>query len=330
MIKAVCIMLSLIGICLSCPAMAGESGGGPSQEQAGQGVAEGPGQDAGKTVAARVNGRDITLKAVLEMMDRVRASKGPDVVESAEAVRKEALDRVVTEELAYQSARAGGMKIDPSEVDKRVERLKERMGGDFIFRKLLEKEATTEEDFRAETERGIILNRVFMKEVVDKVVVSEDEIRSVYEKEKFLRQEKITVTDVVFFLEPEDAGSVAKAGEILKKLLEEGDRDPFKIATDGTFIAHDAELRKDRDAELCEEARKMKPGDISGVIKTGDSLHIIKLKEYTPEKQFAFEEVRGVILNKLRTEARKKRLREWEDALRKDAKIEIIEAEKIK
>ncbi len=81
---------------------------------------------------------------------------------------------------------------------------------------------------------------------------------------------------------------------------------------------------KDTDKELIKAAKKLKVGEISGAIKASDSLHIIKLKEYVPEKQFTFDEVKGTIAAKLKSDAQMKITNEWVAALKKDAKIEIL------
>ena len=55
------------------------------------------------------------------------------------------------------------------------------------------------------------------------------------------------------------------------------------------------------------------------------NFHVIRLKEYSPRKQFTFEEVKSRIEGKSKARALKKRLAEWEAELKKDAKIEIVE-----
>ena len=349
--KAFCITLAGISIGLSCLAFAGgigrddgraENNRRPShsaeslQELTVQNpkdeAAKDQKKDAKKIVVARVNGTDITLKSlksVLDMMNRLHGGKetAAGTPEDKEAAIEKALNKVVFYELAYQKALSGGLKVEPAELDKKEAELRERLGGAEALKKHLGEEMLTKEEMRAVFERSIILKRIFAAEVFDKVVISEDEIASAYEKEKgkFIRPEKITVTDIVFFLQPEEDESAARAEEILRKILDDKDTNPYNLIPDGTFVAHDIELKEEKDSGLCEAARKLKIGELSGVIKTSDSLHIIKLKEYSPEKQFALNEVKGFLKQKLTAEAQQKRLQEWEADLRKGARIEIIE-----
>jgi PPIC-type PPIASE domain len=161
----------------------------------------------------------------------------------------------------------------------------------------------------------------------EKTTVSEDDLKREYEKNKaaFLTPEKILVIDVVLFMIAGDKDSGKKAGIILSKIRDDPDMNPKNLEPDGTFIVREYELKKDKEKELYEAARKLREGELSGIITTPDSLHIIKIRQYSPENQLPFERVRGYIEGQLLAAARQKKLKEWEAELKKDAKIEIVE-----
>jgi len=282
-----------------------------------------------KIVAARVNGVDITMDQVLALMDRlntVRGQGGPSSGNSAEETKKEALDRLVLNELAYQKAAAMGIRATPQDIDKGMMNIKANLGGDEGYMKFLEKERLDEKEIRVSVERKVVIDKIFAQEVRGKAPpVQEQVIKDEYEKEKsrFVQSEKISLVDVVIFLKPGDKGSAQITDALLKKIYD-NNNDPLRLVPDGTFIVRSYEPGKERDPELCEAARKLKEGELSGVVTTADSMHIIKLKDYVPEKQYTFEEVKGIIEGKFRAAAQKKRLKEWENELRKDAKIEIM------
>jgi hypothetical protein len=164
--------------------------------------------------------------------------------------------------------------------------------------------------------------------VVDKVALSEDDVVKAYEreKEKFVRPEKMVVADIVLFLNPGESASVARAEEIRRTVLEDRGGNPASLVPDGTFIVRELEVKREKEKELYEEAKKLKTGELSRVIETGDSLHIIKLKEYSPRKEFTLKEVRGMLERKLKASARQERMRQWDAELRRGAKIEIMDA----
>lgn len=284
---------------------------------------------AAEAVVARVNGAAITSGAVSDMMNRLKAGKGYGAESSrgTDALRKEALDRLIFEELACQEAKADGIRADPQEVDKRLEDIRARMGGEEGLRMALEKENRTEEGLRAAIGRDIVLRRIVTREVPDNVAVREEDIAREYEREKaeYVIPEKVVVDDIVIFLNPGERASVERAEEIRRKVLEDKDRNPWNLEPDGTFIVHETEIHRGRQKELHGEAVKLKTGELSRVIETEDSLHIVRLKEYTPMKQLTLDQARGFIVRKLKAEARQERMRQWEADLRKNAKIEIMD-----
>jgi len=284
-----------------------------------------------KAVIARVNGVDLSLEELIKMEDLIRTQREQAAKAGVQAgdsrdIWGEALDRLILQELMYQKAKALGMKVEEKDIDDAILNFKKNFGGEEEYKLFLDRGKITEKDLRREWERGQILKDIYTKEVYDKAVVTEEDLRAEYdrEKRKFIIPEKIEVTDVVFFLDINDKKSLEKAEEVLKKILAEENRNPSNLAPDSTFIVRDYTLPADGDKVLSEAAKKLKEGEVSGVIKTGDSFHIIKLMKYSAEKQYTFDEVRGMIEKNLRAQARQKRADEWKAELKKAAKIEIL------
>ncbi len=325
----ICLIIGTAGLASAAEESSRQPAAGIApQQMAGQ-------EETKKVVAARVNGVDITMKSVVMMMKRIAAQKGHAAdtsVVGMEEIKKDALNRLIIEELAFQRARADGLKVEQAAIDTAVDTLKQNLGGEEKYKEFLEKESLTEKELRARIERNSILDIFFTKEVLNKIVVSEDEVKKEYatEKETFMLPEKVSVIDVVFFLNTEDKDSLMKAEETLKKINDDKDKNPWVLPLDGTFIVQDIDIKKEKEQKLYEEAKKLKAGELSGVIKTPDSLHIIKLKAYSPERKFTFEEVKGNIEANLRARAQRERFLALQTELKKEAKIEIIETEESK
>jgi len=289
-----------------------------------------PPGDAGKALAATVNGVAITRESLMAMMNRMSSRKGEGDLQSRYEgdLKQKALDRLILQELAYQKAKENGMSADPIDVENALTNLKKKLGGEQEYDDFLKASDLSEDGLRSQLERAIMVDHIFTKEVFEHVVITEDETEKEYEKGKdtYVTPEKIVVTDVVFFLDTQDKASQRKAAEMLEKIKSEENKDPWKLAPDSTFAVRTLEVKKDEEKTLYEEAIKLQPGELSGVVITPDSLHIIKLKEYVPSKQLTFDEVKGALKAGLRKEAQKNRLREWETELRKNAKIEILDA----
>lgn len=284
--------------------------------------------EAKKIVAAKVNGVNIALDEVIKMMNRIggqiMAHKGgaPDF----DQIKKAALDRLILQELAIQQAAALGVKPEQKDIDDTIADVIAKSGGEEEFKKFLEKEKLTEAMVREDVRRSLTLQRIYTKEVVDKSNVPDDKLKEEYEKDKskFIQPEKIALVDVVIFLDAKDKGADAKAEAILKKIKENND-DPFKLGQDPTFVVRTYFPDSTKDKEMLEAVKKMKVGEISGIIKQKDGLHIIKLMEYSPEKQLTFDEAKGLIEAKFKAGAQMERMKEWNEELRKGAKIEIMD-----
>lgn len=276
------------------------------------------------TAAAKINGVVITKDSVTKLMKGMAAKK--EQGEETEELRKKALNSLIFQELIWQKAQSEGLTVEQKTIDDKIEKMKTNLGGENGYRVFLERETLTEERLRETLTRSLILERMFVREVSDRIVISEDELKKEYEKEieKFRKPEKVSIIDVVFFLNMEDADSAKKVEEILKKIKDDVEKNPMNLVPDGTFIVRELEVRKE-EKELYEEAKKLKEGECSGIIKTSDSFHLIKLKEYIPEKQQAIDEVRRSLEGRLRAEAHRKRIQEFESELKNGAKIEIID-----
>jgi parvulin-like peptidyl-prolyl isomerase len=315
------VVAALASLCLCFAGVADAVEGSPTASMAGGGD--------GKTVVARVNGVGITEESLAVMMNSPGKKKGHGQASPAspEETRTEALNQLILQELAYQKAKSEGLGMEPKEVDGVLEEMRRKSGSEEKFKEQLEKERITEGELRNRIERNFAIRRIFTREIQNKVSVPKEEIRQEYEKEKekYARPEKIAVIDVVFFLDPGAAGSRKKAEEILGKIHEDKEKDPWNLASDTAYAVREMEIKGGQGRELYEAAKKLNVGELSDVFDAEETLHIIKLVEYTPRRQSTFEEVKGKLEAGLRFKAMKKRMEEWGVELRRNANIEIVE-----
>ena len=286
--------------------------------------------DARTIVVAKVNGTEITMAQLIESMNRLAANrKGDPALENMETVKQEAMDRLILQELAYQQARAQKVTVDPKKIDFAIANLKANLGGQKAYKTYLKKQRLSEADLRAQVERRLSLETIYAREVLDKIEVPEEAVRKEYEKQKhrYVLPEKIRVVDVFFPNEKGKKASLKNAKKQLAVIQADGDQDPWKLVQDGSFIVRDLEVKKERHANLYAASKELKPGALSSVIREPDGLHIIKLEKYSPQKQLTFEESRKSLERKFKVPAQNKRIEEWEQELRKNAKIEIIPLE---
>jgi peptidyl-prolyl cis-trans isomerase C len=282
-------------------------------------------------VVARVNGSDITMYSLIGMINRITTRRSnTSATMSPEKIIEKALDDLILEELSYQEAVRQGLRIEQPDIDKAIQNLKRNVGSEQQFRDYLTEGDLTEADLRARVERLLLINAVFTREVLEKVTVSDEDVRQEYERQKdqFILPEKLAAIDIVFFLALHDPASIQKANTVLATLNADADKDPGNLAPDKTFIVRnmDLALEKSREPELYQAARRLKQGELSPVITTRDSIHILKLTDFSPESWKPLKEVRNTVEIGLKTALQKKRRDEWTRELQKTAKIEIIGA----
>ena len=279
-------------------------------------------------VVAKVNDAEITRESLIDIMNRMSAvNERNSFSESREATRERALEKLIFDELAFQEARRRGLSPGEGALDRAMGTIKANLGNnEETYKNFLSKQGLSEEGLRPQVERVLLLQLIVGQEVIEKAGVSDDTVRKEYERQKdrLVVPGKATVEDVVLFLKLDDTASMTKANEILASINAAKDKDPANVAVDGTFIVQRVELDKEKEPTLYDAAGKLKEGERSGVIRTSDSLHIIRLVAYQPERQRAFDEVKGPLKAKLRSDAQEKRRREWERELKKGAKIEIM------
>jgi foldase protein PrsA len=283
-----------------------------------------------KIVIAKVNGADINRYALIDMMNHMSAmNERASISVTREETRKKALDRLIFEELAIQEARRRGLTVGEGVLDRAMGTARANLGDEEAYANFLAKQGITGEELRSMMERVLLLQLIIDQEVTKKASVPDDAVRQEYERQRdrLIVPEKVSVDDVVFFLDLDAPASMTKANGILARINAAPDKDPASLAPDGTFIVQHIDIDKEREPVLYDAARKLKEGELSGVIRTSDSLHIIRLTAYVSERQRPYDEVKGSIAAKLKTAAQKKRIQEWERDLRAGASIEIMDRE---
>lgn len=271
--------------------------------------------------AARVNGVAITAEDVAAMVERLeaRAKPGSRGGAAGDLLRKEALRRTIFQELIYQRARAIGVSVSDADVEAAAARFKsghDRGAGDLA-----------ESGLRALVERNLVLERFLAQEVTAKITVPAAEVESLYERRRadFRSPERIGVSDVLFFLDPADPASRARAEAVLGRLRADPAHDAGALAPDSSFIVQRRDLKPAEEPRLAEAARGLAPGELSGLVSSDGNLHILRLEAREPQRERPFAEVRPLLERELQGAAERARLLELEAQLRQAARIEIVD-----
>lgn len=147
------------------------------------------GVEASKAVvAARVNGRDITMFSLVREMNTVAQKIIPTgqsgTPELTAKVKKEALNNLIFRELALQEAMRQGMKVKSETIEDVISKVKAQAGSEEGYKKYLQDRNLDENGLRKTIERSHLLEMITAREIFDKIKVDDKVLRNTYEKDK--------------------------------------------------------------------------------------------------------------------------------------------------
>ena len=263
-----------------------------------------PARSAGRTVALDrvlvvVNDEALTQWDLNEqrrvVLQQLKASNiappAPDVLD------KQVLERLIAERAVLQYAKETGIRVDDTTVERTILRVAEenKLSPD-EFRKVLEREGIAYANYREDIRRQILIQRVRDREVDSKVTVSDAEVDNYLatvasqggEDEYRLSHVYVTVPeqatpDVVRSREGRAEAALAdiKAGKDFAQTAAAYSDAPD--ASSGGDLGWRTRARLP--SVFVDVVRAMKPGQVSGVLRSAGGFHIVKLVEQRSRDQ---------------------------------------------
>jgi hypothetical protein len=154
-----------------------------------------------------------------------------------EKIRRDALNILITQELAVQEARKRGMKVTPETIDREIKKVKTETGSEEAFQAYLDKNGLTEQELRKLIEQDALFEMIATQEVDAKITVTDAALRARYKREKAGLK---------------DAAHRQMTFEAAKGLLEQKIRDE---AAEKKMREWEKELRKNARIEILEQTR---------------------------------------------------------------------------
>jgi len=303
-------------------------------------LAASPG-DVVDRVAATVDGEVVTLS---ELEDRAgsayaRAEKLPPGKERDEA-RSEALrrafDQIVAEKLLQKQAKALQLDVTEQQVDAAVDDIKTRNHfSDEELDRALGEQGLDRPTFRAQVRRELETYQVMQAKVRGRVKVSDEDLKNYYQThpQEFGGEQEIHARHI--FLPLAEGATAAeeakvraqgekvlarlKAGEDFAKVAREVSKGPS--AADGGDLGW---LRRGTIQKALEDAAfALGDGKISGLVRAGPGLHVVKVEGHRLGGAKSFEEAKDEIRNRLVEEQVGQTRQQVLDELRKAAVVDV-------
>lgn len=205
-----------------------------------------------------------------------------------DVLEKHILERLIVDRVQLQFAKETGLRIDDAQLDQTLVRIAEgNRIGVAAFRANLERDGISWAKFREDIRDEIVISRLREREVDSKIVVTEGEIDNFLESAGAMGNEEFNLAHILLRVpeqaKPEQLARLqARAEEIIGQLKRGAD---FAQLAAGNSDAPDGlsgGLMGWRPLErlptlFAEVVPKLKPGEVSEVLRSPAGFHILKL-----------------------------------------------------
>ncbi|MBU4151345.1 MAG: peptidyl-prolyl cis-trans isomerase [Proteobacteria bacterium] len=286
---------------------------------------------AEEIVVVKVNGQVINMAQLMrEMADVSRKKYGTQEISQllAEKIKREATEKLITEELVYQVAHSSIKTIPSERFDQSRQEIRKNYGSEDEFQRYIKDEFGGEKKFRYWVERFLTVELYISQEFDSKIIVTDQEVQKAYDDARsyFVTDEFVQVNDLVFFLDPMSTESVTRIEEIKQTIVSKYNNDPEQMPTDGTFaVEKNMPLDKVKDQKLYEAAKGLKEYGWTAPVNVEGNLHIAQLIGYKPANNKSLKEVTPYLTSEIRKQKRQAMLNDWMAGLRKGAAIEMMD-----
>ena len=243
-------------------------------------------------IVAVVNSEVITGREVAARVKAVTQQLGQQGTQmpAQDVLQKQVLERMIVDRLQLQLAQETALRVDDLQLDRTVARVAEGNKMSLSeFRRALERDGVQFDKFREEVRNEIMLSRLREREVDARIAVSDNEI------DFFLSQQdasQSSATDYnlghILLRLPEQASPEqvekqrARAEQVQQQLREGADfaklAVSFSDAPDALQGGAMGWRERDRLPELFAQAVEgLKPGEVSGIVRSPAGFHVIKL-----------------------------------------------------
>ena len=251
-------------------------------------------------------------------------------------VNEGVLKQLIGSALLYQESTKEGIKIDQKAIDERLEQWKKQFPNEEAYKKAMSTANLSVPQMKEDIQKGMTIEKFIVERFVDKTTIPEKEIKAYYESHLnlFKQPEQVKASHILIKVEPkakesEKEDALKKIRDVQKKQVK-GD-DFAKLAKEysqGPSNVKGGDLGYFKRGQMVpafeEVAFKLKPGEVSDIVKTRFGYHLIKVVDKKPESTIPYEEIKDRLGQYLKQEKVQKEIKQLVEKLRKDAKVEMF------
>jgi len=291
-------------------------------------------------IVAQVNGgkvsREVFVRSFSNLKNEMKITGRAVTSENFEAVKRNLLDSIINTELLYQESENRKVVVDDKEVIAQFSQIRSQFQTEEEFNKSLSKELYTTDELKMEIRKGKMINSLLKANVFDKIKVSEEDAKKYYDENSnmFNRPETIKARHILIRLdETADSETVAKAEEQMKEIVKKQKEgvnfeELAKQYSEGPSAVQGGDLgyfpRGAMFEEFDEAVFSLKPGEVSGVVRTMVGLHLIKAEDMREAGILKFAEVKDKVIGRLKMLEKRKIIEGYISELREKAEIKTF------
>ena len=211
---------------------------------------------------------------------------------SLEILRQQVLDRMIDKRLQLQTAERLGLSVDDETVTKAIANIAENNHITLLqLREVLEKDGVSFALFRDQLREDILINRLKQKEVINRIVITEQDVNNFLAREIGSQRQRSAVHLLHILISTPEGASTEdvqaakrKAQETYDELSQGADFEAVAMrVSDGRQALEGGDLGWIETSRIPSLFTKlvdeMEPGSVSEPIRNASGFHIIKLIE---------------------------------------------------
>lgn len=290
--------------------------------------------------AATVNGKPIAMTTYQAQVDRVLqqfslAGRKLDEKQTS-ALKKRILDSLISRELLKQEAEKEGIKADEATVNAQLDAIRKSTTPE-NFAASLKQMNMTEATFKDYLASELTIKKLIDQALSSKATVTPQEAKAFYDGNPnlFKTPAMIRASHILIKVDKnasakQKAAALAKIKAIRKRILKGEDfaKVAKEVSEDPGTRANGGDLNFFAKGQMVpsfdKAAFSLKPGQLSGIVKTSFGYHLIKVTATKPAGTVPFDKIKDRIEQHLKAQKMQKDLPKYIEALKSKAKLEIF------
>ena len=293
--------------------------------------------------AVRINGVEISNERFNAFYQEYRRPYGINVagrgdhLQRLTQLRKEAMDKMIEQELVRQAAEATGIEISEAEIDTALAEISEPFDNPDEFNRRIQSEGFTPDSYRQHVERMLAAKKYLDDIRMSAATVSDEELETYYRDNeiRLTLPEQVRVRHILLTWKPmgkqDDRAAIreqmtpilerARAGEDFAELAREYSDDSATAGNGGdTGLFQRGQMVPAFESVAFE----LQPGEISDPVETPFGVHILRLEEHKEARLLPLEEIREQLREHIREEKMEAAVKQETERLRQEGDVAIL------